>query len=346
MEKILVTGGTGYIGSHTAVELINDGFEVIIVDNLSNSSKDALDGIEQITGTRPHFEEFDLCDREKVFSLFEKYDDIKAIIHFAALKAVGESVEKPLAYYDNNISSLINILMAMEKYGEPKLVFSSSCTVYGQPDELPVTENAPIKKALSPYGNTKQVSEEIIEDSIRANEKLSAISLRYFNPVGAHSSALIGELPLGVPLNLVPFVTQTVAGIRGQLKVFGDDYNTPDGTAVRDYIHVTDLAKAHVISVRRLIESKTKKNYEIFNLGTGNGVSVMEIIKTFEKATGEKINYEIVGRREGDIEKVWADTRFANEELGWKAAESLEKTLSSAWEWEKYIRNKMASEKQ
>lgn len=341
MGKILVTGGTGYIGSHTAVELINEGFEVVIVDNLSNSKIDVLDGIEAITGVRPHFEEFDLCDKEKVFQLFEKYGDIEAIIHFAALKAVGESVEMPLAYYHNNIASLLNILNAMEKFGGPKLVFSSSCTVYGQPDVLPVTETAPIKKALSPYGNTKQISEEIIEDSIRANDKLNAISLRYFNPVGAHSSALIGELPLGVPLNLIPFVTQTVAGIREKLRVFGDDYNTPDGTAVRDYIHVVDLAKAHVIAVRRMLEGKSKKNYEIFNLGTGNGVSVMEIIQTFEKATGEKVNYEIVGRREGDIEKVWADTTFANEELGWKAVESLNDTLSSAWKWEKYIRNKM-----
>lgn len=339
MSKILVTGGTGYIGSHTAVELIESGFEVIIVDNLSNSTIEALNGIEKITGVRPHFEEFDLCDREKVFHLFKKYSGIKAIIHFAALKAVGESVEKPLEYYDNNISSLLNIMYAMKNFGNPSLVFSSSCTVYGQPDVLPVTEEAPIKKALSPYGNTKQIAEEIIEDTIYSNAKLQAISLRYFNPVGAHASAHIGELPIGVPQNLIPFVTQTVAGLREQLSVFGDDYNTPDGTAIRDYIHVVDLAKAHVVAVKRLVEGKAKNNYEVFNLGTGNGISVMEIIKTFEKATGKNINYKIVGRREGDIEKVWADTQFANAELGWKAEKTLEETLTSAWDWEKNIRN-------
>ncbi len=339
MDKILVTGGTGYIGSHTAVELIESGFEVVIVDNLSNSSIEVLDGIEKITGVRPHFEEFNLCERDKVFNLFEKYGDIKAIIHFAALKAVGESVEKPLAYYDNNISSLMNIMLAMEKYGQPGLVFSSSCTVYGQPDVLPVTEEAPTKKALSPYGNSKQIAEDIISDSIYANSDLKAISLRYFNPVGAHASALIGELPLGIPANLIPFVTQTAAGLREQLSIFGDDYDTPDGTAIRDYIHVVDLAKAHVVAVKRILDKKSKKAYEIFNLGTGKGVSVMEIIKTFEKATGKKVNYKIVGRREGDIEKVWADTRFANEELGWKSEKTLEETLSSAWKWEKNIRN-------
>jgi len=341
MKKILVTGGTGYIGSHTSVELIESGYEVIIVDNLSNSTIEALDGIEQITGVRPHFEKFDLCDREKVFQLFSKYGDIKAIIHFAAFKAVGESVEKPLEYYRNNLTSLINLLYAMEKFNEPGLVFSSSCTVYGQPDILPVTEAAPVKKALAPYGNTKQISEEIIQDSLIANKKLKAIALRYFNPVGAHKSGLIGELPIGVPLNLVPFVTQTVAGIRGKLKVFGNDYNTSDGSAVRDYINVTDLAKAHVIAVERLLSNKNKSAYEVFNLGTGNGVSVLEIIKAFEKATGEKVNYEIVNRRAGDIEKVWADTSYANHELGWKAETSLEETLASAWKWEKYIRSKM-----
>ena len=345
MDKILVTGGTGYIGSHTAVELIESGFEVIIVDNLSNSTIEVLDGIEQITGERPVFEKFDLCDREKVMQLFEKHSDIKAIIHFAAFKAVGESVEKPLEYYHNNIASLINLLMAMGKYNEPGMVFSSSCTVYGQPDILPVTEQAPIKKALAPYGNTKQISEEIIEDTLMANEKLKAISLRYFNPVGAHSSALIGELPIGVPLNLVPFVTQTAAGIREKLRVFGNDYNTPDGSAVRDYINVTDLAKAHVVAVKRLIEKKNKTAYEVFNLGTGNGVSVLEIINTFEKATGVKVNYEIVGRRAGDIEKVWADTTYANNELGWTAKISLEETLASAWKWEKYIRARLADKK-
>lgn len=341
MDKILVTGGTGYIGSHTAVELINEGYEVIIVDNLSNSNINVLDGIEEITGVRPAFENFDLCDREKVFNLFNKYSDIKAIIHFAALKAVGESVERPLDYYHNNLASLINLLLAMGKFNEPGLVFSSSCTVYGQPDELPVTENAPIKPALSPYGNTKQISEEIIRDAIKANSALNAISLRYFNPIGAHSSALIGELPIGVPLNLVPFVTQTAYGIREKLSVFGDDYDTPDGTAIRDYINVTDLAKAHVVAVKRLLEEKTRSSFEVFNLGTGQGISVMEIIKTFEEVTGQKLNYEIVGRRAGDVEKVWADTKFANEELGWKAGVPLSETLASAWKWETYIRNKI-----
>lgn len=342
MAKILVTGGAGYIGSHTAVELINDNYEVVIVDNLSNSSIESLEGVEKITGVKPHFEQFDLCDRSKVFELFKKHPDIDAIIHFAALKAVGESVEKPIEYYSNNINSLLNILQAAAEFGSPGLVFSSSCTVYGQPDELPVTENAPIKKALSPYGKTKQICEEIIGDTLRANSSLKAISLRYFNPVGAHNSALIGELPLGVPLNLVPFVTQTAAGVREQLKVFGDDYNTPDGSCIRDYINVTDLARAHVVAVKRLIENKTKKAYEVFNLGTGNGVSVLEVIKTFEKATGEKVNYKIEGRRAGDIEKVWADTEFANVELGWTAETSLEETLKSAWNWEKYIRAKIA----
>lgn len=341
MEKILVTGGTGYIGSHTAVELIESGYDVIIADNLSNSNIEVLDGIQQITGTRPGFEQIDLCYRELVFKLFEKYAGIKAIIHFAAYKAVGESVEKPLDYYHNNLASLINLLYAMQKFNQPGLVFSSSCTVYGQPDILPVTESAPIKQALSPYGNTKQISEEIIADTIAAIKNLKAISLRYFNPVGAHKSGLIGELPLGVPLNLVPFVTQTVAGIRDKLKVFGNDYNTPDGSAVRDYINVTDLAKAHVVAVQRLLNNKNKTRYEVFNLGTGNGVSVLEIIGAFEKATGEKVPYEIVGRRAGDIEKVWADTSFANKELGWKAATSLEETLASAWKWETYIRSKM-----
>jgi UDP-glucose 4-epimerase len=338
MAKILVTGGTGYIGSHTAVELIDNGYDVVIVDDLSNSQIEVLDGIEEITGIRPAFENFDLCDRQKVFELFEKYD-IDAIIHFAALKAVGESVEKPLEYYHNNTESLINLLMVMKEYKASSFVFSSSCTVYGQPDELPVTENAPIKKAMSPYGNTKQIAEEIIQDAIYAISSIKAIALRYFNPVGAHKSALIGELPLGVPQNLVPFVTQTVAGLREKLRVFGNDYNTPDGTAIRDYIYVCDLARAHVVAVQRMLNKKNKKNFEIFNLGTGNGISVMEIVKTFEKATGQKVNYEIVGRREGDIEKVWADTSYANKELDWKASTPLDETLRTAWEWEKRIRN-------
>lgn len=338
-KKVLVTGGTGYIGSHTAVELIESGYDVLIVDNLSNSDISVLDGIEKITGVRPLFENFDLCNREKVIQLFEDHSDIVAIIHFAALKAVGESVEIPLAYYHNNLESLINLLIAMEKYGEPGLVFSSSCTVYGQPDTLPVTEEAPIKKAESPYGNTKQISEEIIQDTLKSNSKLKAIALRYFNPIGAHVSAEIGELPIGVPLNLVPFVTQTVAGIRKELSIFGDDYNTPDGTAIRDYINVTDLAKAHVIAVQRMLKNNNNQAFEVFNLGTGNGVSVMEIVQGFEEATGEKVNYKIVERREGDVEKVWADTNFANNELGWKALVPLKETLASAWNWEKKVRN-------
>jgi UDP-glucose 4-epimerase len=344
MDKILVAGGTGYIGSHTVVELIDSGFEVIIADNLSNSNIEVLDGIEKISGVKPKFEKIDLCEREKVFQLFEKHIGIKAIIHFAAYKAVGESTENPLSYYHNNIASLINLMLAMEKYNYPGLVFSSSCTVYGQPDILPVTESAPIKKAMSPYGNTKQISEEIIQDALFANKNLRAISLRYFNPVGAHKSAFIGELPLGVPLNLVPFVTQTAIGIRDKLKVFGNDYNTNDGSAVRDYINVTDLAKAHVVAVKRLLENKNKTPYEVFNLGTGNGISVLEIIQTFEEATGIKINYEIVARRAGDIEKVWAETSYANKELGWKATTPLKETLASAWAWEKYIRTKMKGE--
>lgn len=338
MKQILVTGGTGYIGSHTTVELQNAGFEVIIVDNLSNSSIEVLDGIEKISGIRPKFEQFDLTDFEKVAAFFEKYPKIEAIIHFAASKAVGESVEKPLLYYRNNLVSLVNLLECQIKYGVSNIVFSSSCTVYGQPDQLPVTEQTPRKDAESPYGNTKRVNEDILSDTIHANPQLKGIALRYFNPVGAHPSALIGELPLGVPMNLVPFITQTAAGLRGELKVFGDDYNTSDGSAVRDYIHVVDLAKAHVIAVKRLLENKNKSGYEIFNLGTGNGVSVLEAVHAFEKATGVKLNYKIVGRRAGDVEKIWADTTYANEELGWKAETGLEETMLSAWLWEKRVR--------
>lgn len=338
MKQILVTGGTGYIGSHTTVELQNAGFEVVIVDNFSNSGIEVLDGIEKISGIRPAFEEFDLIDKEKVDAFFEKYPNIEAIIHFAAFKAVGESVAKPIKYYRNNLTSLVNILDAMDRYGVPGMVFSSSCTVYGQPDQLPVTENAPVVKANSPYGNTKQISEEIIQDTLLACPELKTIALRYFNPVGAHPTALIGELPLGVPQNLVPFITQTAAGLRKQLSVFGSDYNTPDGTAIRDYIHVVDLAKAHVVAVKRLVEAKNKKQFEIFNLGTGNGLSVLDIVKTFERVTGQKLNYALVDRRPGDVEKVYADTTFANEELGWKAESSLEDILTSAWKWEKRIR--------
>lgn len=338
MKQILVTGGTGYIGSHTAVELQRAGYEVIIVDNLSNSSVDVLDGIEKISGIRPVFEQFDLVEKDKVDAFFAKYPNIQAIIHFAASKAVGESVEKPLLYYRNNLVSLINLLECQLKYGVANIVFSSSCTVYGQPDHLPVTEDTPRKDAESPYGNTKRVNEDILHDTIAANPQLKGIALRYFNPVGAHPSALIGELPLGIPANLVPFITQTAAGLRSELKIFGDDYDTVDGSAVRDYINVVDLAKAHVVAVSRLLGNKNKAGYEIFNLGTGNGVSVLEAVHAFERATGVKLNYKIVGRRAGDIEKIWADTTLANQELGWKAEKGLEETLLSAWEWEKRVR--------
>lgn len=338
MKQILVTGGTGYIGSHTVVELQNAGYEVVIVDNLSNSGIEVLDGIEKITGIRPAFEQFDLIDRVRVEAFFNKYPKIEAIIHFAASKAVGESVEKPLLYYRNNLVSLINLLECQIKFGISNIVFSSSCTVYGQPDSLPVTETTPRKDTESPYGNTKRVNEDILRDAITANPEIKGIALRYFNPVGAHPSALIGELPLGIPANLVPFITQTAAGLREELKVFGNDYNTSDGSAVRDYINVVDLAKAHVIAVNRLLEKKNKAGYEIFNLGTGKGVSVLEAINAFEKATGVKLNYRIVDRRAGDIEKIWADTSYANEELGWKSETELEETMLSAWLWEKKIR--------
>lgn len=338
MAKVLVTGGTGYIGSHTAVELINDGFEVVIVDNLSNSNIDVLNGIEKITGVRPAFENIDCVDYVALDRMFDKYGDIDAIIHFAASKAVGESVEKPLYYYRNNLVSLINILQLMPIHKIKSFVFSSSCTVYGQPDVLPVTEDAPIKVAMSPYGNTKQVGEEIIRDTIYANPNTyQSIILRYFNPIGAHASAEIGELPNGVPQNLLPFVTQTAIGIRKQLQVFGDDYNTPDGSCIRDYIHVVDLAKAHVISVKRMLQGKSLSNVETFNLGTGVGLSVLDIINTFEKVNNIKVPYKIVNRREGDVEQVWADPTVANEILGWKAMETVEETLRSAWVWEQNL---------
>lgn len=336
-DKILVTGGTGYIGSHTTVELINSGFEVVIVDNLSNSREDVLEGIEQITGTKPEFEKFDLCDFNLLDSIFQKHRDIKAIIHFAASKAVGESVEKPLLYYKNNIQSLTNILELMEKYDIPNIAFSSSCTVYGQPEKLPVTEESPILPAESPYGNTKQINEEIIKDTLSANNKLNAILLRYFNPVGAHESAVIGELPLGTPANLIPYITQTAAGMRKEISVYGSDYDTKDGTAVRDYIHVLDLAKAHVVAVVRMLSKKQKSSCEVFNLGTGNGFTVLEVIKAFEISTGKKLNYKIVERRAGDIEKVWADTSFANKELGWKAELDLQTMMASAWKWQEFL---------
>lgn len=331
--KILVTGGTGYIGSHTVVELQQKGFDVIIVDNLSNSNINVLSSIEKITGIKPEFEEFNLIDKEKTADFFKRFNDIRGIIHFAAYKAVGESVEKPLMYYRNNLFSLVNILQGMKDNNIENFVFSSSCTVYGQPEELPVTEDAPVQKAESPYGNTKQISEEIITDTVKSTD-LKAIALRYFNPIGAHESAIIGELPIGIPNCLMPFITQTAIGIREQLRVFGGDYNTPDGTAIRDYIHVVDLAKAHVIAVDRMIKKKMKKDFEVFNLGTGNGFSVLEVIRSFEKVTGEKLNYKIVGRRAGDVEQVWADTKFANDELGWKAEKDLDEMTFSAWKWE------------
>jgi UDP-glucose 4-epimerase len=322
------------------VELLEEEMEVVIVDNLSNSEREVLDGIKAITGKMPHFEEIDLRDRKATYGVFEKYPDIKAIIHFAAFKAVGESVEKPLDYYENNLISLIHLLEAMKKFQVDHLVFSSSCTVYGEPDELPVNENAPLKKANSPYGNTKQICEDILRDSMNSMKEKGVISLRYFNPIGAHPSAIIGELPLGIPNNLVPFVTQTAAGIRDFLSVFGDDYNTPDGSAIRDYINVVDLARAHVIAIRRLLDQKQLSGFEVFNLGTGKGISVFEIIKAFEKATGEALKYRVVGRREGDIEKVYADTSYANSELGWRAEKGIEETLQSAWQWEMNIRSK------
>lgn len=338
MNKILVTGGTGYIGSHTSVELINAGFEIVIIDNLSNSSIEVLDGIKKITGIKPEFHKIDLADKQKTNDFFNSVKDIDAIIHFAAYKAVGESVEKPLMYYENNIVSLINILNNIQKYKIKGLVFSSSCTVYGQAEKLPVTEQTPILKADSPYGNTKQIAEDIIYDFIKAEKDTKAISLRYFNPIGAHESAEIGELPLGVPNNLIPFITQTAIGLREQLSVFGNDYNTPDGTAIRDYIHVVDLAKAHIVALRRMLENKNKSNYEVFNIGTGKGNSVMDIIKTFEKVNNIKINYKIAPRRAGDIEKVWADTSYANNELAWKTEKTLADSLKSVWEWEKKLR--------
>jgi UDP-glucose 4-epimerase len=337
-QKILVTGGTGYIGSHTVVELQKAGFDVIIIDDLSNSSEAVVGQIEQITGIRPEFHCLNMQDAGLLDAFFAQSEGIEAVIHFAAFKAVGESVEKPLAYYRNNLISLVNLFECMAKYKSDYLVFSSSCTVYGQPDQLPVTENTPRKAAESPYGNTKIVCEDIIRDFTRANKQIQSIALRYFNPIGAHPSALIGELPNGVPGNLVPFVTQTAAGMREQLSVFGNDYNTPDGSCIRDYINVVDLAKAHVIAIERLLNRKNESSFEFFNVGTGNGVSVLELLHAFEKATGQSVNYKIVGRRAGDIEKIFADTTKANKVLGWKASATLEETLLSAWNWEKRIR--------
>ena len=339
-DRILVTGGTGYIGSHTVVELQKAGYPVVIIDNLSNSNKDVLDGIERITGIRPDFVEADCTDMAAVRALFDKYPGIKGIINFAASKAVGESMHKPILYYRNNLNTLMNLLDMMAERDVKGIVFSSSCTVYGEPDVNPVTEQSPIKKATSPYGNTKQISEEIITDVINAGAPFKSVILRYFNPVGAHPSAEIGELPNGVPQNLIPYLTQTAIGIRKELSVFGNDYNTPDGSCIRDYIDVVDLAKAHVIAVERMLEDKSEDKIEIFNLGTGNGCSVLGLIKEFEAATGVKVPYKIGARRAGDIEKIWADPRKANEELKWKAETPISKTLESAWRWQQHLLKK------
>ena len=338
MSKILVTGGLGFIGSHTVLELQNEGYEVVIIDDLSNSSIKVIGGIEAITGKRPIFENIDLKEKADVENFFVRHNDVTGVIHFAASKAVGESVKKPLLYYENNISTLVYILKELKKLPSASFIFSSSCTVYGQADELPITENAPVKQAESPYGNTKQIGEEIIQDTCKVTPNLKAIALRYFNPIGAHESKKIGELPIGVPQNLVPFITQTAIGLRQELSVFGDDYPTPDGTCIRDYIHVVDLAKAHVIALKRLLDGKNKSNYEIFNLGTGKGSSVLEVVQSFEKVSGKKLNYKIVGRREGDIIAAYADTNKANDELGWKTELSLDDAMRSAWEWEQKVR--------
>ena len=339
-KKILVTGGTGYIGSHTTVELMNEGFDVVIIDNLYNSEKEVLDSISKITGIKPALEIIDICDTGRLETFFNNNNDISAVIHFAAYKAVGESVNKPLDYYRNNLVSLINLLDVMKKHRISNFVFSSSCTVYGQPDELPVTENTPLQPATSPYGNTKQIGEEIIRDTVLSDSSIKAIALRYFNPIGAHHSAHIGELPRGTPENLVPYITQTAIGLRDELKVFGNNYNTPDGYCIRDYLHVVDLAKAHVVAVKRLIDEKNKLDYEVFNLGSGKGVSVMEAIEAFERVSGVKLKYKVVGRRAGDIEKIWADPTYANKELGWKTESSLDEAMKTAWNWEMKIKNK------
>jgi UDP-glucose 4-epimerase len=331
--KILITGGTGYIGSHTAVELIQSGHQVILVDNLSNSKIEVLDYIEEITKVKPAFELLDLTDVDQTANFFERHSDLDGIIHFAASKYVGESVQNPLKYYQNNLFSLINILQGMKAHNIRNIVFSSSCTVYGQPEQLPVKEDAPVMPAMSPYGNTKQISEEILHD-FTVSFPSNVIALRYFNPIGAHDSALIGELPIGVPQNLLPYITQTAIGIRKQLSIFGNDYPTPDGTCIRDYIHVVDLAKAHVTAVERLVNQKSKQPFEIFNIGTGTGFSVLQVIEAFERVSGKKLNYKFEARRPGDIEQVWADTTLANQELGWKAEKTLDEMVDSAWKWE------------
>jgi UDP-glucose 4-epimerase len=336
--KILVTGGLGFIGSHTVVELQNEGFEVLVVDNLSNTSLDVLDRISNITGKTPAFEKLDLREKDKVQDFFRRHHDISGVIHFAASKAVGESVESPLLYYENNINTLVYILQELQQKAEASFIFSSSCTVYGQAEKMPITEDAPVQTAMSPYGNTKQIGEEIIADTTKVTN-INAILLRYFNPIGAHPSTEIGELPIGVPQNLVPFITQTGIGLRKELSVYGDDYPTPDGTAVRDYIHVVDLAKAHVIALQRLLNKKNTAKVETFNLGTGKGSSVLEVIQAFEKVSGQKLPYKIVGRREGDITSAYANTDKANTVLGWKAQSTLEEAMASAWKWEQKIRS-------
>ncbi len=336
MKKVLVTGGTGYIGSHTVVELLNLGYEVYIIDNLSNSKIEILDKIQEITGKRPHFEKIEMCNASELQDYFARNKGIDSVIHFAAVLQVAESVENPFKYYHNNLYSTINLLECMKEHGINSLVFSSSCTVYGNPDVLPVNEFAPVKKAMSPYGNTKQMGEEMIEACANAS-KINAITLRYFNPIGAHESALIGEVQHGVPHHLIPYITETAVGKRACLNVFGGDYNTHDGTCVRDYIHVIDVAKAHISAIERLMNSKNKKSFEVFNIGTGIGYSVLDIINAFEKTTGIKINYKIVERRSGDVEAVYADTSLANQELGWKALYNIEDMMRTAWKWENSV---------
>ncbi len=336
-STVLVCGGAGYIGSHTSVELINAGYCVVIADNFSNSEMAAVEGVRRITGVDVPFVEVDCCDREAFRKVFEQHE-FDSVIHFAASKAVGESVQKPMLYYRNNLTSLMNIIDLMREFGRSNIVFSSSCTVYGEPDKQPVTEQSPRKPATSPYGNTKQISEDMLRDSVAAYDGLKSIALRYFNPIGAHPSALIGELPRGVPQNLVPYITQTTAGLRECLSVFGDDYPTPDGSCIRDYIDVVDLAKAHVAAISRMVENKSEERYEIFNIGTGRGVSVLELVHKFEEVNGLKINYKIAPRRAGDIIAIWADPARANAVLGWRAERSLDETLAAAWRWEKHVR--------
>ncbi|EAS18652.1 UDP-glucose 4-epimerase [Flavobacteria bacterium BBFL7] len=335
--KILVTGGLGFIGSHVVIELLDKDYEVVVVDNLSNSAISVLEGIQAISNKMPEFEKLDLRNKQALSDFFGKHQDINGVIHFAASKAVGESVENPLLYYENNINTLVYLLQELQQLPSSNLIFSSSCTVYGQADTLPITETAPVKPAESPYGNTKQIGEEIIKDVCNVDDTLNAIALRYFNPIGAHHSGLIGELPIGAPQNLVPYITQTAMGIREQLSVFGDDYPTIDGTAVRDYIHVMDLAKAHVVALERLINNEMVSNYETFNIGTGKGSTVLEVVQAFEKVTGKALNYKIVPRRDGDVTAAYADTTLANSVLGWKSQFTLQEALASAWKWQQNI---------